>query len=49
MTKQGALSMKLNQLLIAAFAVCVVSNTSATPSQDAIEADYEYLDTLFKH
>ncbi|MFT5098268.1 MAG: amidohydrolase [Candidatus Azotimanducaceae bacterium] len=41
--------MKFNHLLIAVFAFCIVSNTSATPLQDAIEADYEFLDTLFKH
>jgi hypothetical protein len=47
--KQGAVTMKFNRLLIAAFAICVVSNTIATPLQDAIEADYKFLDTLFKH
>jgi amidohydrolase len=41
--------MKFKRLLIAALTVCVVSNTSATPLQDSIEADYEYLDTLFKY
>ena len=41
--------MKFKRLLIAALTGCVVSNTSATPLQDSIEADYEYLDTLFKY
>jgi hippurate hydrolase len=47
--KQGAVAMKFNRLLIAAFAVCVVSTSSATPLQESIEADYKFLDTLFKH
>ncbi|MFQ3189127.1 MAG: hypothetical protein ACI936_000250 [Paraglaciecola sp.] len=41
--------MKIRRQLMVAFTVCVVSSSSATPLQDAIEADYKFLDTLFKH
>ena len=41
--------MKFFQLVLAMIAVGAVSNANSTPLEDAVAADYEYLDVLFKH
>lgn len=41
--------MKVFHVVLALLTIVVTTNASATPLQDAVEADYEYLDALFKH
>lgn len=41
--------MKVHHVLLAVVAVGAMSNASSTPLQEAVAADYEYLNALFKH